>query len=91
VLVRKDLTFCENLPLAGLASGGIWENHVQLIEQTFHFAPSLPLGHLVTYTKLRGSTVVSAASSHGSCVVRRALQVRDTGMLHGVVMCRCEV
>jgi hypothetical protein len=77
-----QLTFGENFPLAGLAAGRIWENHVQLVKQTLHLASPLPLRHLVAYAKLWGSAVVAATSGESCCVVGSTLQASDAAMLH---------
>jgi hypothetical protein len=84
--MSKQLTFSEDLPLAGLASWRVWQNVVQFVKQALHFASSLPLGHLVAYAKFWRSTVVTAASSECSRVVGVTLQACDTVVLHRVVM-----
>jgi hypothetical protein len=83
-------TFRKDLPLAGLASWRVGQDVVQFIEQAFHFASALPLGHLVAYTELWRSTVVSTACGH-SCVISMTLQACDTAVLHRMVMRGCNI
>jgi hypothetical protein len=84
------LTFCKDLPLAGFASWRVGQDVVQFIEKAFHFASALPLRHLVAYTELWCSTVVSTACSH-SCMISVTLQACDTAMLHRMVMRGCNI
>jgi hypothetical protein len=83
------LTLGENLPLAGLAARGVWQDVVQLIEQALHLTSPLPLGHLVAYAKLWRSTVVARLGRIGSW--SGALQACDTAVLHRVMMSRRDV
>jgi hypothetical protein len=79
MIMPKSRTLCQNLPLAGLAPWRVGQNPIELIEQIFHFAPSLPFGHLVADTELGSSGVVPTA---GRSWVFRTLKTRDVPMLH---------
>lgn len=83
------LTLGENLPLAGLAAWGVWQDVVQLVEQALHLTSPLPLGHLVAYAKLWRSTVVARLRRISSW--SGALQACDAAVLHRVMMGRRNV
>lgn len=85
----KGLTLGENLPLGGFASRRVGKNLVELIKEVLHLASTLSFGHLVTDTKLWGSTVISTALSQ-RCGIK-ALETGDTAVLHRVVVGRGNV
>jgi hypothetical protein len=80
----KKLTLRKDFPLARLASRGVGEYLVELIEKVLHFTTTLPLGHLVANTKLWGATVVPTALSKRSVI--ETLEACDAAVLHRVVM-----
>jgi hypothetical protein len=83
MITPKPHTFCQNLPLAGLAPWRVGQNPIELIKQILHLAPPLSFGHLVTDTELGSSRIVATA---GRSWVFRTLKTRDVSMLHRMVM-----